>query len=150
MRWKTFAVFAFVMLSGCGLAGAPNEQGLRPGKYRVQFDIVASAGLPSIIVGHHDFTFGVVTPTTQIQSFKLLAAKLGTQDFYLASEANETVPTLSSWAVSWRLTLNESYRVSVVLNEETGGNFSFPTGCHVLSESGSDYVGTNCSVARAD
>ena len=150
MRWKAFAALLVLFAAACGLEGAPNEKGLRAGKYRVQFDIAAGTNVPSVIVGHHDFTFVAVDPPTVEGNFSLLSATLGTQTFYLNAQLSEVVPTLSSWNISWGLTLNGAYRVSVVMNEELGGNFSYPGGCHVLNDNGNDYVGTNCSVVRAD
>lgn len=151
MRWKVSAGLLIIFaLGGCKLAGPPNSQGLHQGKYRVRFDITAGASVPSVAVGHHDFTFAVVEPTTVKQSFTLVSATLNSTSSYLNAQFNETIPQSSDWTVSWRLAANFELRVSVVLKEESDGQFSVPSGCHVLSDEGADYVGSNCSVVRAD
>ncbi|MEP6834327.1 MAG: hypothetical protein ABJB74_13105 [Gemmatimonas sp.] len=151
MRWKAFAGLLVVFASGCHLAGPPDAEGLRQGQYRVQFDVAAGTGVPSVVVGHHDFTFQVVEPSTFKVSFRLVSAILGSNSFYLNSDLNETIPGDAEWTISWRLAQNDDYRVSVVMREEGAGQYSVPSGCHIFNQANTvDYVGTGCLVQRAD
>lgn len=148
MRWSVIAGLLLVITGACSLAGPPDEEGLRAGRYRVQFDIAAGAGVPSTIVGRHDFTFVAIEPTTVKESFSISSATLAGRQFYLNAQFNETVPQESVWAISWKLAADAELRVSVEMKEEAAGQFSLPSGCHVLSDAGADYVGSNCSVVR--
>ena len=148
MRRIVIAGLLFLLTTGCGL-DHPNPQGLRPGKYRVQFDIAAAPSVPAPAVGHHDFLFAVSLPMTDALSFSLLSAVKGDGSLYLNAEQNVTIPTPSQWEVSWRFIAAPALRVSVVMKEEADGTFSLPSGCHVRTDD-QDFVGTNCNVVRAD
>lgn len=149
MRGTVFAGFVVAAALGCNLAGAPNKEGLRAGRYRAQFDIVASTLAPAVAVGHHDFTFVAVEPTATRDNFTVISANIGDRAFYLNANFNETIPENSQWNISWKFAANSEPRVSVIMNEQGDGTFTVG-GCHVLNDTGADYVGTNCTVVRAD
>ena len=156
-------ILAALAFSACSSSTEPAEKALRPGTYRVVFNIAISYSIPGGGIGDHDLTFRVDDPVSEQSSFTLLSSvkvsrtvggDIGsTRHDYLDPDPWDVIPASTQWRVQWWYRSSpprSSLAVRVNISEGDNGAIRLPFGCSVVRYGIEVFQGTGCVVTRIE